>query len=216
MRDVQRKGTIILLIQWGDHRGGILVVCKHRGDSLQDLVRTCNVLRVRVPLRVGLPSARVIEASSSFWLDCYPNEVGAPCLPILAPRSTVKIDNNFDVVGPRPLDGLLKIRKLSRNERLSRADLECPVADGNSNVVKALTNVRHDGMQMQRLDRLPSCRNGPEIVLSDPGVPMLLERFEGLVMVLHLAKRPLIDDVRISGVVEQAWCDPRLAQNTRQ
>ena len=188
-----------------------MVVCKHRGDSLENLVRTRNILRVRMPLRIGLPPARVIEASSNSWLNCYPNEVGAPCLPILAPRSTVEIDNNFDVVGPRPLDGLLKIRKLSRNERLSRADLECPVADGNSNVVKALTNVRHDGMQMQRPDRLPSCRNGPEIVLSDPGVPVLLERIEGLVMILHLPKRPLIDDVRISGVVEQARCDPRLA-----
>ena len=56
-------------------------------------------------------------------------------LPVLAARSAVEINNNLETVVPRPGDGLLQIGQLARDERLSRADVEGPVADGDADVV---------------------------------------------------------------------------------
>jgi hypothetical protein len=44
---------------------------------------------------------------------------------------------------------------------------------------------------------------------------MVLERQQRRVFVLILAKRPLVDDVRISSVVKNAWGDPGLYECAR-
>ena len=43
---------------------------------------------------------------------------------------------------------------------------------------------------------------------------MVLEHLERRVFVLQLPKRPLVDDGRVSSVVEYAWGNPRLYANT--
>ena len=52
----------------------------------------------------------------------------------------MKVNNNLEVVVARPGYGLLQIRQLTRDVGLSGADIECPVADRNPDVVETASD----------------------------------------------------------------------------
>lgn len=63
------------------------------------------------------------------------------------------------------------------------------------------------------MNALSKAANGADDGDQDlPSVPMLCERVERGVPILHLSERPLIDNVRVARVVKQTGCYPRLIQ----
>ena len=61
-------------------------------------------------------------------------------IPILAARSTVEINQDFDSVLSGPLDSLLQVWKLTLTIGLPRLYLKCPVSDRNSHMVQSSAN----------------------------------------------------------------------------
>lgn len=59
--------------------------------------------------------------------------------PVLAPWSTVQIDDNLEVVVGGPSDDFVQVRQLARDVRLIAAvsGFEGPVSNGNTDVVEA-------------------------------------------------------------------------------
>ncbi len=58
-------------------------------------------------------------------------------LPVLASRSSVQVNDDLESMRARPADRLLEVRQLAGDVRLTRPNLECPVSDGNADVVEA-------------------------------------------------------------------------------
>jgi len=49
---------------------------------------------------------------------------------------TMKINDDFEVVLPSPLDGLFEVRELTCNVRFPARDLKRPVSDGNAHMIE--------------------------------------------------------------------------------
>lgn len=58
-------------------------------------------------------------------------------VPVLAPRCTVQVNHNLDIVVPRPADHSVEVVRLSLDVRLSSGDVVRPVTDRNSHVIQA-------------------------------------------------------------------------------
>jgi hypothetical protein len=69
---------------------------------------------------------------------------------------------------------------------------------------KETINTQYSTVQRRARTRpgVPGSRNSFKVRFGYPGVPMVLERLLRRVTVLQLPKRPLVDDVRVSSVVE--------------
>jgi hypothetical protein len=77
---------------------------------------------------------------------------------------------------PRPVDGLVQILLLTREIRLSLTDVECPITDGQTDVVQ------------------PSGGDLVKVVLRDERVPVGSEGGAGRVAVLVGTEGVLVDD----------------------
>jgi hypothetical protein len=73
-------------------------------------------------------------------------------------------------------------------------------------------STQYEGGQGGGRPGVPSNCNSLKVCFGYPGVPMLLERQLRRVFVLILPERPLVDDSRVSSVVEYAWGDPGLCE----
>jgi len=73
---------------------------------------------------------------------------------VLAARSTVKIDDQLEVVVSRPSNGFGQVRKLTLDIGFAWADFKRPITDGESDVIEA------------------SSGDGGKIGLSNPRVPV--------------------------------------------
>jgi hypothetical protein len=137
------------------------------------------------------------------------------CVPILAPWCTVQVDDQLKAVITGPGDRVSEIRKLSLNVRFPRADLPCPISYWQPDMVQPVSQTRistqYEGGHGER-HGVPSSCNSLKVPFGYPGVPMLLERQLRRVFVLILPERPLVDDSRVSSVVEYAWGDPGLCE----
>ena len=59
-------------------------------------------------------------------------------------------------------------------------------------------------------EHAPCSCNGGKIGLGDPRVPMVLQCVQGGLLILELAKCPLVDNVGITCIVKQGGGNPRL------
>lgn len=61
------------------------------------------------------------------------------------------------------------------------------------------------------------CRsNVDEVLLSDEGVPVLLQRGGSRGVILELAERIFVDNLVVASSIEQRWGDPSLQGNKKQ
>lgn len=140
-------------------------------------------------------------------IHLYPNS------PVLASGSAVEVNNNLYPMATRPSDSLLEVWKLSLDVGLSGTNFEGPVPYGDANMVQAgrsgTISVSKEGKRSRPRDS-PSIRDVNEVLLCDPGVPVILENRQGGASALELPKGPLVDDGGVAGVVEQTRGDPWL------
>ena len=132
----------------------------------------------------------------------------------------MQVYNDLDAVVARPSDGLLEVWKLSRDVRLPRPHLESPVPDGYADVVQPAA-VRGRGQTRTRIRlRTDTCTSRPrdvpgggnvdEVLLGDPGVPVVRENGLRGGPGLELPERPFVNDGAVAGVVEETRSYPRL------
>jgi hypothetical protein len=50
---------------------------------------------------------------------------------------TVKVNDNLEAAGRGPTNGLGQVRKLSLDVGFASTDVECPISDGNSNMIES-------------------------------------------------------------------------------
>ena len=58
-------------------------------------------------------------------------------LPVLTARRAVQVDDHFQAMVTRPSNGLLEVGELALDVGLPGANLECPVANWNADVVES-------------------------------------------------------------------------------
>ena len=73
-------------------------------------------------------------------------------------------------------------------------------------------NVSWASCDLSRPRDVPGGGDISKVALNDPCVPVVLERGQSGVTILHLPKCPLVDDGGVACVVEQAGGDPWLRQ----
>jgi len=78
-------------------------------------------------------------------------------------------------------------------------------------MIKSEINVKVHG-QSNEFDNVPRGCNGLEVGFGDPSIPMMAKGGRGYFSGLILTKRPLVNNIIVSGVVEKTGSDPRLCQ----
>ena len=112
---------------------------------------------------------------------------------ILGSRRSVKVEQDLEVRVSGPANSLIQDIQLSLDVGLTIQRRNGPVADWNSNMVKAIV------------------ANLSEVVFGDPGVPVVLEGRRGSVLAEGLSVSVLVDDCVTCGpFLKDGGCDPWL------
>ncbi len=196
------------LVEGLDSSDSLVLGTKLVRDSLHNRVGASNVGRVRMPCRKRDSVARVIEPARNDHSarSGVGNIAGKEYVPVLAPRCAVQVNDQLEAVITGPGDRVSEISKLSLYVRFSRADLPCPISYREPYVVQPVSKRRSARATIQKRARrrpgVPSSCNSFKVRFGYPGVPMVFERLLRRSSVLQLPKRPLVDDVRVSSVIE--------------
>lgn len=103
----------------------------------------------------------------------------------------MKINKDFETVIPGPLNSLLEVVGLiGVDVRLAGRCVEGPVANGDTDMVEASTS------------------NVGKVGLGVESGPVLLQPAIGVASIL--TESPLVNDTRVTSIVEEAWGNPRL------
>ena len=125
------------LIQRCNHWNHICVCGEHACNLLYDIIRTLDIGRIRMPMREAHPLTRVVKPFFKSMSQIITAKKGIH-LPILASRSPVKIDNEFQTMVSSPGNGFLQVRYLTLNKRLSGPNLECPITNWQPDMIQPL------------------------------------------------------------------------------
>lgn len=121
----------------------------------------------------------------------------------------MKVHDNLEIVLRRPSDSFDEVRKLSLNKWFTSRNIEGPVSNGDSDMVKSV-NDSQLSIGNVAAKEIPCSGNLSKINLRNECVPVLLEHRTRLGWVLILPERIFIHNTIISSVIEERWCDPWL------
>ncbi len=111
---------------------------------------------------------------------------------VLRTRCTVQVNDHLQPVRPRPADSLIEIVRLTLNVRFPTGDIVRPEPNRYPDMIETGSS------------------DLTEVILGDPGVPVIDQCVVCRVVVLILAEGILVNDTIVTGVGKEARCDEGL------
>jgi hypothetical protein len=114
----------------------------------------------------------------------------------------MQINHDLDIVIPCPSNDSVEVFSLTLDIWLAAGDIVRPETDRYSNMIQTgrydvLGWLSKDGKKMKRTSNLSN------VIFLNPCLPVVHQSVPSGVVVLVLAKRPLVDDSLITGVLKE-------------